>query len=613
MTPFFIWLIKSSISLSLLYVVFKLFVSRDKLHTVNRFVLLGILLTSVIFPLLNIQFFHKEIQVSQITVSPEVIPSPVFSIPALVTGEQPVRGSYGFAINPWNVFYLLPVVVLGMRLVVGVLHVEKIIRKAEKQRLHKIVLAIVNDIIQPFSFMNKIVLSKKDFTENKDILVAHESAHIRHFHTIDMIICELFAVLHWFNPFIWLLRRDLKLTHEYQADQAVLKAGIDIKKYQLLVLEKAVGERRFAMALHFTQKPVLKRLMMMKEPGSQRLASFRLILFVPVLIILLQAFARPGLMTKPKDFIPVRYTEDKAEKWLSDWTVDNIGKGIFQPETKAGVKRLSSQNPLVILMNARNEYLVDGKITSKEDIKVIVGSYLLEGHLNNGKTRDLKKRQIPFIGQVTVPDCLISYKHDIESSNEAVNYTLRQIGEAYLEAREAKAFILFGKKYFDLDKDKLAAVDMVVPVRFSYEYPKAPPASVWLPFDEKPSPKPDPLEILVKYDGTVYLGKQRFENIEALQQTLLAWKEELKELDEDERTKHYYRANLTYEHGDEPICYEEQKRVGVILWRSGVNVEWIKNLGPESKMSLQMDKLIARKKKVEKSVKDSLSISNQLP
>lgn len=117
----------------------------------------------------------------------------------------------------------------------------------------------MKDFVQPFTFLNKVVLSEKDFRENKDIVVAHEYAHIRHNHAVDLLFCELFTALHFFNPFMWLLRRDLKLVHEYQADEAVLKTGIDAQKYQLLVLEKAVGERRFAMAQHFTQKPILKR------------------------------------------------------------------------------------------------------------------------------------------------------------------------------------------------------------------------------------------------------------------------------------------------------------------------------------------------------------------
>lgn len=91
-----------------------------------------------------------------------------------------------------------------------------------------------------------------------------------------------------------MLRRDLKLIHEYQADEAVLNKGIDAKTYQLLVLKKAVGERRFALANHFTQKPILKRINMMHMKESKKTGALKMLLFVPVIALLLMAFSNPG-------------------------------------------------------------------------------------------------------------------------------------------------------------------------------------------------------------------------------------------------------------------------------------------------------------------------------
>jgi hypothetical protein len=152
-----------------------------------------------------------------------------------------------------------PVLILIIRLFVSVGKVLQLIRKAEKQKLQNIVLAVVKEMIQPFTFLNHVVLSEKDLVENKKIIVAHEQAHIKQLHAIDLAVCEVFTLLHFFNPLMWLLRRDLKLNHEFLADQAVLNKGIDAQKYQLLALQKAVGESRFALANHFTQKPILKR------------------------------------------------------------------------------------------------------------------------------------------------------------------------------------------------------------------------------------------------------------------------------------------------------------------------------------------------------------------
>ena len=250
MNPFFIYLMKSTISLALFYIVFKLAVSRDKMHSVNRFVLLGILVTSAILPFAKIPVFQKNSVIPQVEVFRQFVETPVLnnSLPAISEEIQMVQQTQTASVNPVSLVYLCVILLLFARLIVSIFRVLQIIQKAEKQPFQNFILAVVKDFIHPFSFLRNIVISEKDYTENKEMVITHEYAHIKHFHAIDLIICELFAAIHWFNPFMWLLRRDLRLIHEYQADQAVLNKGIDATKYQLLVVEKAVGERRFAMA-----------------------------------------------------------------------------------------------------------------------------------------------------------------------------------------------------------------------------------------------------------------------------------------------------------------------------------------------------------------------------
>ena len=297
MNPFFDWLIKSSVSIALLYSIFKLAVSRDKIFMINRFVLLGILLISVILPLTDFPIFQETVVIPKLDVIREFVATPVAATaPVLNEIVSTAQEPDSIQINPWLIFYLLVILALSIRLMVSIFRVFQIIRRAEKQPFQKIILAIVKDFIQPFSFLQHIIISEKDYTENKDIVIAHEYAHIKNLHVIDLLICELFTAIHWFNPLMWMLRHDLKLIHEYQADQAVLNKGIDAKKYQLLVLEKAVGERRFAMANHFTQKPILKRIKMMHRKKENYWKGVKLLLFAPVILLLLQAFARPEIL-----------------------------------------------------------------------------------------------------------------------------------------------------------------------------------------------------------------------------------------------------------------------------------------------------------------------------
>ncbi|MDX8338612.1 hypothetical protein SLH46_05430 [Draconibacterium sp. IB214405] len=401
---------------------------------------------------------------------------------------------------------------------------------------------------------------------------------------------------------MWLLRHDLKLVHEYQADEDVLNTGIDAQKYQLLVLEKAVGERRFAMAHHFTQKPIVKRLKMMTKTKRQKWGMVKMILFVPLIIVLLQAFARPDLITKSADFIPVRYTENKAEQWLAKWNIDNIGDGIYQPGLKDKNAQQKANNVLVILMNAKDEYLIENQYPVGKNVKQIVQDYLHGINPDGNQGPDFIEKEIAGIGKVKVSEGWISYRNDIESSREAINFTLRQIGEAYLEAREAKAFILFGKKYFDLDEEKQKIVNEIVPIRFSYETPKNPRTSTWLPFEDKPSPEPIPIELLVRYDGTIVLGSKTYENLDEFEHDLKVWKKELDAKSEADKTKHYYRVNVTFEHGSrtQEICSKEISKINYVLWKQSMHVEQMRHVFPEEtvRRNLEIDKLTTRMNRV---------------
>jgi len=405
MNPFFAWLIKSTVSLALLYILFRLAMRNDKTHVLNRFLLLGILLVSSFIPFLDFQFFYEEVPLKQVEVFREFVSTPlstpVFTSDAAVPEIQQVQEANSFSINPYLVFYISVILFLLVRLLISIVRVIQIIRQAEKRKFSKIVLAIVKDLIQPFSFFNKIILSEKDFTENKDIVVAHEHAHIKQVHAIDLVVCELFTVLHFFNPFMWLLRRDLKLVHEYQADQAVLNNGIDAKKYQLLVLEKSVGERRFAMANHFAQKPILKRIKMMKKKNLNRWTWIKLLLFIPLSIMLLMAFSKTNVK------LPA---------------IENVAEQIVEPINN--VQSQNAQTGFVIEIKNDGNYINDElcsldevvkkartwQKTGKEDILLVTDSQLSYIQVNEVRNA-LEDADIYHVNQQIVGSDEIIYPH----------------------------------------------------------------------------------------------------------------------------------------------------------------------------------------------------------
>jgi hypothetical protein len=267
------------------------------------------------------------------------------------------------------------------------------------------------------------------------------------------------------------------------------------------VVEKAVGERRFAMANHFTQKPILKRIKMMKKKNLNRWNGVKLILFVPVVLLLLQAFAQPEMIPKSMEIIPEVFQDDLSSKWLEKWTFENIGNGFFQPEMKSSVLAQKSNNKLTILMNRKNEFLIESERAKKEDVKNIVQSFL-KGKIPNGKQgADFVETEISLIGKVNINQGVIIFQHDLETSKEAINSTLKSIGEAFLEARQQKAKEFFNESYFSLSKEKREAIDLAVPVWFSVEKPKTLKKTA-------PTPPPPPKFVLKLYKDKVTLWNE---------------------------------------------------------------------------------------------------------
>ena len=116
-------------------------------------------------------------------------------------------------------------------------------------------------------------------------VVIHERAHVRHRHYIDVLLINLFVVWQWFNPAAWLLRRELRMVHEFEADADVLRASgspVDARHYQMLLIRRSVGDAFFSLASAFNARSLARRIQMMNSRPSSPRRRWRLALFLPV-------------------------------------------------------------------------------------------------------------------------------------------------------------------------------------------------------------------------------------------------------------------------------------------------------------------------------------------
>ena len=282
MFDFVIYLGKSALCLVALYLIYKVSMSRETLHRLNRCLLLGSLPLSALLPLCRIKV------VKEYTPAPTATTIEFNDVVLAEAGIDHLALLRVMAVG----LFVVGVVVMVVRLVLSLCSVWRLTRSGSRSTLSKgVTLTVVERIPSPFSWFGHIVASEEDLQQCRQMILAHEMAHIRLGHSWDVLMVDVALCLWWFNPALWLLRRELQSLHEYQADDAVLKEGIDAKTYQMLLIKRAVGSRLHSVANCLNHSNLKKRITMMCKKTSSRWSAAKALLVLPMVALSLTAFA----------------------------------------------------------------------------------------------------------------------------------------------------------------------------------------------------------------------------------------------------------------------------------------------------------------------------------
>ncbi|MDO4998975.1 MAG: TonB family protein [Bacteroidales bacterium] len=255
MTPFLLYLGRASLYLALFYAFYLLVMRRTSLFRSNRAALLLGTALCHLLPMLRLRT----------VVLPAVAP---------MTAEAAAQGAASpapaaAAPFPWlTVLYLTGTATVLLLCLLSALRTLRIIRGGTSVPCEGCRLTLVDRDIPSFSWGRRVVMSRSDY-ERYPAILAHERQHIRCRHSLDILLMTGVCALHWFNPLAWIARAELKLLHEYEADEGLLRQGIDATQYQLLLVRKAVGEQRFSLANGFNHAKLKQRInMMQRNPSS---------------------------------------------------------------------------------------------------------------------------------------------------------------------------------------------------------------------------------------------------------------------------------------------------------------------------------------------------------
>lgn len=390
MGTFLVYILKSAVCLAMFYLFYRLLLSKETFHRFNRIALLGVMLLSCLLPLVKVTVEQVSPVNAQVMSMEDLLLMYQWNSEAVVEeGSRPFHWQEGLVLVYF--VWLFFVIVRHLWSLGRMLY---LIRHSRCERLDNgIRLVVHRRKLAPFSWMRYIVISETDLKESGHHILVHEMAHIHYRHSWDLLLAEACAWLQWFNPAIWLLKQELQNIHEYEADEEVLRQGINAKEYQMLLIKKAVGARLYSIANSFNHSSLKKRITMMIRKKSNPWARAKYLYVLPLAAVTVAAFARPEISQPLDEISSVKVNDLSAVlETYADKNVSNPAE-----KTKLKMKVVDEKGKPIIAATVLVANTTNGTITDEN------GNFTLEV----GTDQSI---QVAYIGMSTVTmsvkDCL---------------------------------------------------------------------------------------------------------------------------------------------------------------------------------------------------------------
>ena len=276
------YLLKLNLALIVLFGFYKLMFSGDTFFSLRRATLIGMCLVAMLVPGLNCSYWINK-SVGMVSMANEyaaiVLPT--------VTVTPGGGGSIGWETTAMTIYTMVACLFL-LRFFWQLVSIVRLRNKCRTTDINGTKVYLLESDEGPFSFFNWIFINPtKHNRQETDEIMTHELAHCRQLHSIDVLFTELFAIVFWANPFVWLLKREVRLNLEYLADNNVLAGGTDSKKYQYHLLGLAYRKNVATISNNFNVLPLKKRIKMMNKKRTKRIAKVKYALYIPLAAALL--------------------------------------------------------------------------------------------------------------------------------------------------------------------------------------------------------------------------------------------------------------------------------------------------------------------------------------
>ncbi len=286
-------LLPIAVAIMVLWLVYRLLFRNSNRLKFNRFYLLTAMLFSLALPLIGLlmgtelqqmvsmkQNLFGGIMLNEITVTANG---------TVVLSDAELATATRLHFTLWQILcgiYLIGVGVMTLLFLFKVGKIVALILRSPKEKHEGYTAVFTGRDHGSFSFLHFSFFPNENVAPD---IVRHELSHIRHNHSVDILFAETMMIMQWFNPFIYLYKKELQSLHEYQADRDVVATGADKKNYMMLILQQCTAVDFSGMSNNFSLILTKKRIKMITRNEKNKRLGWRLLATLPVLAVLLIA------------------------------------------------------------------------------------------------------------------------------------------------------------------------------------------------------------------------------------------------------------------------------------------------------------------------------------
>lgn len=279
-----VYFLKVNVAIALFYAFYRLFFYKDTFFAWRRTALMCFFAVSAAVPLFNIQTWivQQEPMVAMADLYAAVV------LPEITLTPQPLMDWKQLLVQGIGIVYWLVVALLALRFVVQLAGIFRLARRYPVQEIDGTTVHLLPRAEGPFSFFRWIfVCPGAHSREELNEILTHERTHVCQWHSIDVLVGELACIVCWFNPFAWLMKREIRTNLEYMADEKVLETGYDSRTYQYHLLGLSHHKAAATIYNSFNVLPLKRRITMMNKRRTREIGRTKYLMFLPLAALLM--------------------------------------------------------------------------------------------------------------------------------------------------------------------------------------------------------------------------------------------------------------------------------------------------------------------------------------